>query len=150
METYDLYIINAINTLDQNSLDIYEIKQEKLSNNSFLESKLDLKKAKELKNVLSKKNISSLIVPIEYKEPKIDYFEARKIAEEEYIMVKNKEIKRYGDLKDAPNNPMWYTFIADDYKLQEEGYVPGYWGCSIDKITGRIVDKKEIIYYQFL
>ena len=64
--------------------------------------------------------------------------------------MSEKNPDRYGSLKETNKHPMWYIFVANDYKLQAEGYTPGYWGCYIDKISGEIVSKQDVLYYQFL
>lgn len=148
MELFDLYLIHQLN--EQECKLIAEVCKLPLKLiQGFLGLKMDLKHSINLKKQLDNK-IAVFIVPIAYTSPKIDYATAQEIAENEFLKVAEKDEKRFGQLNTGAEHPMWFTFVADDYALQAEGFVPGYWGCAIDKITGKLVEKKEMIYYQFL
>lgn len=149
MELFDLYLIHQLNEQEFKLLvGVCKLPSKPLK--SFLGLKMDLKHSINLKKQLDKNKIAVFIVPIAYTSPKIDYATAQEIAENEFLKVAEKDEKRYGLLNAGAEHPMWFTFVADDYALQAEGFVPGYWGCAIDKITGKLVEKKEMIYYQFL
>ena len=126
-----------------NTFDIYDLKE-----NKFLNLSINIDEAKAEK----KKSNSYIIVPDIYKniENGIDKLKAKEIATREFKIVSEKNPDRYGSRKETNKHPMWYIFVANDYKLQAEGYTPGYWGCYIDKISGEIVSKEDVLYYQFL
>ena len=126
-----------------NTFDIYDLKE-----NKFLNLSINIDEAKAEK----KKSSSYIIVPDIYKniENGIDKLKAKEIATREFKIVSEKNPDRYGSLKETNKHPMWYIFVANDYKLQAEGYTPGYWGCYIDKISGEIVSKEDVLYYPFL
>ena len=126
-----------------NTFDIYDLKE-----NKFLNLSINIDEAKAEK----KKSNSYIIVPDIYKniENGIDKLKAKEIATREFKIVSEKNPDRYGSLKETNKHPMWYIFVANDYKLKAEGYTTGYWGCYIDKISGEIVSKEDVLYYQFL
>ncbi len=149
MEKFDVYILKPIDD-NPNILSDYNLNENWWKAKGFINLSLEVKTAQSIKANLLSKGIVASISPIKYRENKHISFETskQKVLEKYNTVVTNG--KKLGKLKSGPESPIWYSFFADDYALQEEGYVPGYWGCYIDKITGEEMDKKTIIGYQFL
>ncbi|MGM5632119.1 hypothetical protein O2K51_14565 [Apibacter raozihei] len=147
---YDIYLKKA---LDKDPLILNENNNINWwKNKGFIGLNLDLEKIKDLKKIFIQNKIQILIVPINYRDNKsISYEDAQRIANENFLKTKIKlGENRFGEIKDGVESPIWYPFLADDYVLQEEGYTPGYWGCYVDKLSGKILDKKTIMFYEFL
>ena len=151
MEKFDIYIIKE--TVNNPLLDLtnrHQLQDLWWKEKGFIGLNLELEEAKKIKNQLISKQMITKISPVSYREKKnILYEEAKKIAKKELNALKL-ENKEYGELKEGIDSPIWFAFLADDYELQKQGYVPGYWGCYIDKLNGNIISKDIIMKYEFL
>lgn len=151
MEKFDIYIIKGIiNNPSFQEMKDYDLEELWWNKSGFIGLNLDLKKAIKTKKELIKRKMVVAISPILYRESKkISRNEAEKIAKKELNKLKNINNK-YGELINGIESPIWFAFLADDYELQKKGYIPGYWGCYIDKVSGEQVHKDIILKYEFL
>lgn len=101
---------------------------------------LPLPAAQELRQYVRAQGGVAVVFPISYRAPQYDYLRAYAIASAAYAAAAA-DPANYGPLELYDDNPVYWLFSADNYRLQAEGYSPGRQAFSVDKLTGELLDE---------
>lgn len=83
----------------------------------------------------------AVVFPVAYRAPQYDYPRAHAVAVAAYAAAVAADPANYGPLELYDDNPVYWLFSADNYRLQAEGYSPGRQVFSVDKLTGELLDE---------
>ena len=156
METqlYDLYIqadADSEPDVPADMLAQYGMLDRYWESDDYLNLSLPKEVAFIIAKAIEKKDGVALVYPKQYRHPRVSYEQSKQIAFEYYQQLIEKEPNRYGKIKEMEYNPIWYNYVADDYVLQEQGWIPGFKGLPVDKLSGKILSKEEYTaFYKLL
>lgn len=102
---------------------------------------LPLAAAQELRHYVRAQGGVAVVFPASYRTPQYDYPRAYAIASAAYAVTVEADPANYGPLELYDENPVYWLFSADNYRLQSEGYSPGRQAFSVDKLTGELLDE---------
>lgn len=105
---------------------------------------LPLAAAQELRQYVRAQGGVAVVFPASYRTPQCDYARAYAIASVAYAAAVAADPANYGPLELFDENPVYWLFSADNYRLQAEGYSPGRQAFSVDKLTGELLDDEAL------
>lgn len=110
-----------------------------IPNEGFLGLDLSSDSAKELWREFKKYDARSIIVPSEYRSPKLNLEQASLFAKTYYEKeLLPQEKNTLGDLTFVREDVMWYIFRVYSKILAERGIIPAAYFINIDKIDGHV------------
>jgi hypothetical protein len=87
----------------------------------------------------------AVIVPVRYREPRITRDAARTLAQQQAQDLRARTDRIYGELQDATDDRLWWSFFVPDIAAQFARMIPGGRFINIDKVDGHAVTSAEIM-----
>ncbi len=109
-----------------------------------------IKEAHKIVDSIRKDGHFTELYPVEYVDFKVTAEQASIIARAKYEKVLAQNPDNYGPLQKRRETPVFYIFVCSDFELQEQGMVPGWHSIAIDKLSGKVLSKTELMDYYFL
>ncbi|RZJ57460.1 MAG: hypothetical protein EOO55_03350 [Hymenobacter sp.] len=105
---------------------------------------IPLAAARELRHHVRSQGGVAVVFPSSYRTPQYDYPRAYAIASGAYAVAVAADPANFGPLELYDENPVYWLFSADNYRLQAEGYSPGRQAFPIDKLTGELLHEEAL------